>query len=408
MQEYRLVDSSTTMDRAYYYDKEKFPNPRDFDRRNPELYADAVFKAIQEKFSYERGGEMDSVFKREARTFARTYAHAELDEHLILKPGVLRYATRAQEENVSESSVETNTKRLRDRFQNKDWLLADTDWVLKSEELSQCEFVLVRNIQNEINANVLGNVAEDLVIPRDYFEDLAEHAIGEFREKQTSEEKKVPTSEVEAFVAAFETKLKRYGLTPLTAEESPARIWVRPEELYEVINPHEKDGRLPASELVNQIRREIINRLGDIEATYVLTPLLEEFEVFLRERGWNKIRLPEPEATGDRSEEHIWYDNNRDISKALEDLIGKYGEYFDTSRYRYKDLAEENNIRTHTFQFFSNNKTQLISQGFYELRELEDALDRHKYRMDATEVFLEWLEAENRIGEPVLEPTDIS
>lgn len=368
------------MEKSRWFDESHFPAPEGY--RSAEEWATGVFNSIEAQHQRKRGGKIKPVLRRVMRGYARAYAIAEMHSHASLRPRTLRFATKAQNEEVSDDGAAVNAKRLKNRFLEQGWLDGDTSWIPESSEFSNDAFVLVRE---QVWPAPESNIRDEGVFSRTELKNLARSRLEEYLAEHNPETEP-EDSDVEAVTATIETRLDRRGWTRVDEIEGGSRIWLKPEETYESLSIDANFDQITGVE----IREEVIGYFQSLDvqlrddSSFDLSSIVSFFGQQLEGRNWQNIQRP---AVSDNEVliEQEWYQDQNTAREVVAELLDAYRQFFENPRVD-AEADQLKSRRKETIEFYERNREKLIEFNFYsDRRKLGKRISRFEWHLDAAE-----------------------
>lgn len=375
------------MDESILFESSYFPSPDGHE--SVESWSKSIFNAMVNKYDYEqRGAEIGPVLKQELETFARAYAMAEMDDHPVLRPPILRAATRAETDGLSDGSIDVNAKRLKDRFREQGWIAGDPTLAPQSSPIHEDEFILIRS---DLWNGPEESIREESIISRTEIERMADGAL----KGLYNSEDEYNSTDVEIVTTTIETRLRKQDWTKLGSSDASGRLWTNPLDIFERLALHERKSSLTHEE----IEEAAVGFLEELdidlpsEAVFDLEPVVSTFSVQLRERGWERVQCPDVVD----SDLHIvleWYEKSEDLTERLESLDSHYRDWFENPEHDAPSEEIEKR-RRETHAFYDGNKRQLADKGFFEsVGELEGRVELFEFHVEAAGTWRSLDEAE--------------
>lgn len=373
-----------------WFDETHFPSKDEFDSSFD--FGEGVFDSIISRFKWKRGGTMPESHRKTAHSYAHVYAFAKWNERLVLPTGDISFVIDIPFDEPGDHIYENETKRLVDILIRHGWYNVDTSYCFPNSEWVNEEYLLI--YQKDANDDVpiipdlnsiLDAIGTESVLSHtslykyisDRFEsDLAEWSIDEEGEL--------------AYTAAIETRLADFGWVQLGSEESKDRLWVEPDKIFDyLLDQFEGNTTISDSDLQEELRTFIIENAPRTKegAEFDLRDFEDPFFRKIRAEGWSKIKFGDSVS---------WYRTEEAQKEALAEKVDRYGPILESpSKTEYDDQDRRNR----TYQFFSQNRSAIARNDFYNEGYVTHQLRILEWYMESYETFEELHRAQTKAGQ---------
>ncbi|WP_323173639.1 hypothetical protein [Natrialba sp. PRR66] len=379
-----------------WYDETHFPSKGEFDSSFE--FGEGVYSAILKRYRTLRGGTPNEDLRKTAQCYAHVYAFSKWNEKLVLPTEDINFVVDIPFDNPSDHIYESQTERIVRVLTKHGWFQVDTDYCFQGSEWENCEYLLVyqQDRRNEMQPiipdfnKILTKIGSDRILSHTIIYDYIKQRLDEVNVERSIEER-----ETVAYTAAIETRLLDYGWVQLGAKESKDRLWIEPDRLFDyLMDRFAGETTISDMDLQDELRDFIVTASPNTKdgAEFNLSAFEDPFFRKIRSHGWNKIRF-EDSVT--------WYRTEEAQKEALTQKIDRYSPILESPS---STDFDEKDVRNAAYRFFSQNKSVIIRNDFYERGFIHHQLRLLDYYREADESFEELHEAETAAGKWTIVP----